>query len=79
MTAHVQRDGDVTVIRLDNPPMNGLSLPLRKAFLAGLQAALADPAMRAVVITGSDQAFSSGADITEFGSPLAFQEPNLTR
>ena len=32
---------------------------------------------RPSVLTGSGKAFSGGADINEFGSPLAYAEPNL--
>ncbi|MBU4113812.1 MAG: enoyl-CoA hydratase/isomerase family protein, partial [Gammaproteobacteria bacterium] len=36
-----------------------------------------DAAVKAIVITGAGKAFSGGADIKEFGSPKALQEPNL--
>jgi 3-hydroxyacyl-CoA dehydrogenase len=38
---------------------------------------VADAAIKAIVITGAGKAFSGGADIREFGSPKAIQEPNL--
>src|SRR5262245_501589 len=62
------RDG-VAVITLDNPPVNGLSNPLRAAIMQNLKAADADPAIKAVVITGSAKAFCGGADIREFNAP----------
>src|SRR5205085_10559929 len=37
----------------------------------------ADPAVKAIVITGAGKAFSGGADIKEFNSPKAVMEPNL--
>jgi 3-hydroxyacyl-CoA dehydrogenase len=77
MTAHYQAHGDVAVITLDNPPVNGLGLATRKALAAAMQQAQADAAIRAIVITGAGKAFSGGADIKEFGSPKALQEPNL--
>jgi 3-hydroxyacyl-CoA dehydrogenase len=77
MTAHTQIHGDVAVITLDNPPVNGLGLSTRQAIVAGLEQAEADPAVKAIVITGAGKAFSGGADIKEFGSPKALQEPNL--
>jgi 3-hydroxyacyl-CoA dehydrogenase len=67
-TQYVVRDG-VAVITLDNPPVNGLSNPLRAAILQNLKAADADPAVKAVVITGSAKAFCGGADIREFNAP----------
>jgi len=77
MSADYQVQGDVAVITLNNPPVNGLGLATRLAFIDGLQRALAEPAVKAVVVTGAGKAFSGGADIKEFGSPKATQEPNL--
>ena len=70
------RDG-VAVITLNNPPVNGLGLATRQAAVAGVERAEADPAVKAIVITGAGKAFSGGADIREFGSPKALAEPNL--
>jgi 3-hydroxyacyl-CoA dehydrogenase len=77
MTAHYQSHGDVAVITLDNPPVNGLGLSTRQGIVAALEQANADAAIRAVVLTGAGKAFSGGADIREFGSPKALQDPNL--
>jgi 3-hydroxyacyl-CoA dehydrogenase len=77
MTASYQMQGDVAVIRLNNPPMNGLSLATRTALVEHLERATEDDAVRAIVLIGGEMAFSSGADINEFGSPLAYQEPDL--
>jgi 3-hydroxyacyl-CoA dehydrogenase len=67
-TQYAVRDG-VAVITLDNPPVNGLSNPLRAAIMQNLKAADADPAVKALVITGSAKAFCGGADIREFNAP----------
>ena len=77
MTAQYQVHGDVAVITLNNPPVNGLGLATRQAIAAAMGQANADAAVRAIVITGAGKAFSGGADIKEFGSPKALQEPNL--
>ena len=77
MTAHYQAHGDVAVITLDNPPVNGLGLSTRQAIAHCMEQATHDSAIRAIVITGAGKAFSGGADIKEFGSPKALQEPNL--
>ena len=77
MTAHYQVHGDIAVITLDNPPVNGLGLSTRQGIAQGMEQALADAAVTAVVITGAGKAFSGGADIREFGSSKAMQEPNL--
>ena len=77
MSADYAVHGDVAVITLNNPPVNGLGLATRQAFMQGLDQALADNAVKAIVVTGAGKAFSGGADIKEFGSPKASQEPNL--
>jgi 3-hydroxyacyl-CoA dehydrogenase len=68
VTQYVVRDG-IAVITLDNPPVNGLSNAVRTGLLQHLKAADADPAVQAVVITGSSKAFCGGADIREFNAP----------
>jgi len=77
MSADYAVHGDVAVITLNNPPVNGLGLATRQAFMQGLNQAMADNTVQAIVITGAGKAFSGGADIKEFGSPKALQEPNL--
>ncbi|MEW6478045.1 MAG: 3-hydroxyacyl-CoA dehydrogenase NAD-binding domain-containing protein [Pseudomonadota bacterium] len=77
MTAEYQVHGDVAVITLNNPPVNGLGLSTRQAIVDGLEKAENDPAVKAIVLTGAGKAFSGGADIREFGTPKAIQEPNL--
>jgi 3-hydroxyacyl-CoA dehydrogenase len=77
MTAQYQVHGDIAVITLSNPPVNGLGCATRLSIADGLSRANADPAVKALVLTGAGKAFSGGADIKEFGSPKALQEPNL--
>jgi 3-hydroxyacyl-CoA dehydrogenase len=77
MSADYKVHGDVAVISLNNPPVNGLGLSTRQAIADGVAKALADAAVKAIVVTGEGTAFSGGADIREFGSPKAVQEPNL--
>ncbi|WP_166267151.1 3-hydroxyacyl-CoA dehydrogenase NAD-binding domain-containing protein [Marinobacter caseinilyticus] len=77
-TAHYEANGNIAVIRLDNPPVNGLGLALRQGIVNGILQAESDDTVKAVVIIGSDRAFSGGADISEFGSAKAMAEPMLT-
>ena len=77
MTAHYSVHGDVAVITMDNPPVNGLGFTTRLGITDGLTKANADAAVKSIVLTGSGKAFSGGADIKEFGSPKALAEPNL--
>jgi 3-hydroxyacyl-CoA dehydrogenase len=76
-TAHYAVNGAAAVITLDNPPVNGLGHALRLGIVEGLERALADPKVRAIVITGSGKSFSGGADIKEFNTPAMSAEPNL--
>ncbi|MRW91913.1 3-hydroxyacyl-CoA dehydrogenase [Duganella sp. FT80W] len=77
MTAEYQVHGTVAVVTLNNPPVNGMGLETRTAAVQGIQRALADDAVKAIIITGAGKAFSGGADIKEFNSPKAMTEPNL--
>jgi 3-hydroxyacyl-CoA dehydrogenase len=77
MSANYETRGDVAVISLNNPPVNGLGYETRVGIADGLDKALADAAVKAIVITGAGKAFSGGADIREFGSPKSIAEPNL--
>ncbi len=77
MTAEYKVHGNVAVITLNNPPVNGLGLSTRLGITDGLTRANNDAAVTSIVLTGAGKAFSGGADIKEFGSPKALQEPNL--
>jgi 3-hydroxyacyl-CoA dehydrogenase len=77
MTADYKVHGDVAVITMNNPPVNGLGHATRVGLTDGLAKANADASVKAIVITGAGKAFSGGADIKEFGSPKALAEPNL--
>jgi 3-hydroxyacyl-CoA dehydrogenase len=72
------KDGDVAVITLSNPPVNGLGFETRSDLVAGLDKAAADEAVKAVVLIGAGKGFSGGADIREFNTPKMSAEPMLT-
>ncbi|MBS0500398.1 MAG: enoyl-CoA hydratase/isomerase family protein [Burkholderiaceae bacterium] len=77
MTAQYQVQGDIAIISLNNPPVNGLGYDTRIGITDGLDKANGDAAVKAIVLTGAGKAFSGGADIREFNSPKAMQEPTL--
>jgi 3-hydroxyacyl-CoA dehydrogenase len=58
--------GDARVLTLENPPVNALGFALSGELLREIDAAENDPAIRAVVFTGSGGSFSGGADINDF-------------
>jgi 3-hydroxyacyl-CoA dehydrogenase len=67
-TATLTKSGDIAVIRLEHAPVNALAQGVRQGLKDGIAAANADPAIKAIVVTGEGRAFSAGADITEFRS-----------
>jgi 3-hydroxyacyl-CoA dehydrogenase len=77
MSTPYELHGNVAVITLNNPPVNGLSHALRSRIVDGVDAAARDQKAQAIVLIGSDRAFSGGADIKEFNTPAAMAEPNL--
>lgn len=70
-----ERNDNVLVIVSDNPPVNALGQAVRAGLAAGIEEALADDGVEAVVIRCDGRTFFAGADITEFGKPP--QGPSL--
>ncbi len=62
-------EGDVAVLTLDSPPVNALSAAVRDGLARGLDRALEDDSMRALVLICAGRTFIAGADISEFGKP----------
>ena len=57
---------DIVVLRLNRPQVrNALNLTVRQRLADEVTRHAADPAIRCLVITGSDKAFAAGADIKE--------------
>src|SRR5260370_41718933 len=65
------RGDGVTVIRVQRPPLNALSHAVLAELATVADAVAADPAVKAVVVTGSDRAFAAGADRPPVGAPRA--------
>lgn len=68
-TAAFERDGDVAIITIDNPPVNALSHPVRVSLLASIETLDADPGIAAIVLLGAGRNFIAGADVREFDRP----------
>ena len=58
-------ENGVAIIEIDSPPVNALSVHVRKAIIAGLEKAWADDAVKAIVIMCAGRTFFAGADIKE--------------
>jgi 3-hydroxyacyl-CoA dehydrogenase len=71
----LDRRGRVAVLTVNNPPVNALSHGVRLGLRDGLNQAIADAQVQAVVIACAGRTFVAGADITEFGKPP--REPGL--
>jgi enoyl-CoA hydratase len=62
----VEPEDDFLLVRLNRPEaLNALNAAMMQELAQALDAAEADPAVRCVVLTGSDKAFAAGADIRE--------------
>jgi 3-hydroxyacyl-CoA dehydrogenase len=62
-------DDGVAVITSNHPPVNALSAIVRDGLTAAFDKALADDAVKAIVLTCAGRTFFAGADISEFGKP----------
>ena len=64
-----ERQGDVLVLLVNNPPVNALSWHVRQGIADGIAEGLADDGVKAMVLRCAGATFIAGADITEFGKP----------
>ena len=60
---------NIAILEICNPPVNALSLSVRKYLMKSLLKAEQDNSVFAIIIVGHGKTFSAGADITEFGTP----------
>jgi len=82
-TLLVENHDAVRLIRFNRPAaLNAFSNQLMDELTLALDAAEADDTVRVIVVTGSDKAFSAGADIKEFAPQSyaqAYREDLITR
>ena len=65
----MQKDGEIAVVIVNNPPVNALSWHVREGLKTHFEAALADDSVQAIVLRCDGGTFIAGADISEFGKP----------
>lgn len=68
-SVRLEKDGDVAVIIVTNPPVNALSWHVRQGLEDHFTAALTDDSVKAIVLRCDGSTFIAGADISEFGKP----------
>lgn len=78
MPVQQRREGAVAVLTLDRPPVNALSHPLREQLWRALEAADADPAVRAIVLAAGGKGFCGGGELGELRSPLQQAWPGIS-
>ncbi len=76
LTAHAEttavrtsKDRDLLVVTIDHPPVNAISVEVRRGLVAAIDQAEADGSVKGVLLVGAGRAFIAGADIREFGRP----------
>ncbi|MGH6766980.1 MAG: enoyl-CoA hydratase/isomerase family protein, partial [Bradyrhizobium sp.] len=65
----LERHDVVGIVTVNSPPVNALSAAVRGGILDCITRAIADPEIKAIVLTCAGRTFIAGADITEFGKP----------
>ena len=70
-----EREGDIAILKAQNPPVNALGYDVRRGLIDGIERAEADDGVRAILIYGDGRTYFAGADIREFGKPP--KEPYL--
>lgn len=70
-------NGNVAVITLNKPPINGLGDTVRQGIQASIELAGTNRSVVAIVIIGAGKNFCGGADIRQFNTPAASAKPML--
>jgi len=65
----LERYDVVAIVTVNSPPVNALSAAVRGGIFECIKSAIADPEVKAIVLTCGGRTFIAGADITEFGKP----------
>ena len=65
----LERQGDVAIVTIDNPPVNATGQTVRAGLVRAAQAIADDPEIHGAVLVCAGRTFVAGADIGEFGKP----------
>ena len=78
MAVDFEISGRAAILRLNRPPVNAIAAELRQQLQVHLRAALADPQIERIILTGSEKIFAAGADAAEFdAAPIEPHLPDL--
>jgi 3-hydroxyacyl-CoA dehydrogenase len=69
------KDRDIAIITINNPPVNALSPGVLESILAAIETVERDPEIKAAMLTGAGTTFIAGADIKEFVKITSGQKP----
>ena len=70
----LERDGELAVLVVHNPPVNTIDAPVRAGLQVAVQEIAADDTVRGVLLLCEGSTFFSGADMREFSGPPKEQE-----
>lgn len=62
---HTTVDDRIAVLTIDHPPANALSAAVLEALRDAVSAAIVNPEVKVIIVTGAGRFFCAGADITE--------------
>lgn len=62
-------DNQIALLTINNPPVNALSHAVRVGLCDGIQRAINDSSVNAMILIGAGKNFIAGVDIREFGKP----------
>jgi 3-hydroxyacyl-CoA dehydrogenase len=65
---HCERQGEIALVTIDNPPINASAQPVRAALLAAIDTIARDDAIAGAILACAGRTFVAGADINEFGA-----------
>ncbi|WP_447506062.1 3-hydroxyacyl-CoA dehydrogenase NAD-binding domain-containing protein [Acinetobacter pittii] len=73
----LEQQGQIGIVNFQTNKLNVLSHELRSGLYEAIQQLLANAEITAIVLAGSPQAFSAGADIAEFSTGTHLEFPSL--
>lgn len=65
----LEQQYEIAIVTVNNPPVNALSVGVRKGIADAVTQAIKDEGIKGIVIACEGRTFIAGADITEFGKP----------